>query len=159
MNDGSNLLFDEEKYKQYIETNKDINGKSILEREKDAFMKYINNNAKRLPAGLGCLMKVVQTFSKDSYEDNELVKSIYKNIDSIINYQANITQCESDFFNTLFDIGYNKRVILFGIPYNDIITTTNSDSKVLRDKEGYMKGIKYLTSEDEIGRASCRERV
>ena len=80
---------------------------SILEREKDAFMKYINNSAKRLPAGLGCLMKVVQTFSKDSYEDNELVKSIYKNIDSIINYQANITQCESDFFNTLFDIGYN----------------------------------------------------
>ena len=67
-----NYLFNFSDYKQQMEE-KGSDGKSILEKEKDAFMKYINNSGKRLPARLGCLMKVVQTFSKDSYEDNELV--------------------------------------------------------------------------------------
>ena len=57
--------------------------KEIFQNEKDALVEYINQNAKRLPKGLSCLIKVVNTFSHDSFEDKELLNSIYTNIDNV----------------------------------------------------------------------------
>ena len=98
--DSSNPVFD---YSKYSSTSN-----QIFQNEIDALVEYINQNAKRLPKGLSCLIKVVNTFSHDSFEDKELLNNIYTNIDNVIKAQENTATCQINFMDTLFLVFLNN---------------------------------------------------
>ena len=134
--DSSNPVFDYSKYSS-TSTNQ------IFQNERDALVEYINQNAKRLPKGLSCLIKVVNTFSHDSFEDKELLKSIYTNIDNVIKAQNNIATCQINFMNELFNVGLQRRQYLMETVYygnNDGLTT---NSELLTDEKGDYYNVKY----------------
>ena len=134
--DSSNPVFDYSKYSS-TSTNQ------IFQNERDALVEYINQNAKRLPKGLSCLIKVVNTFSHDSFEDKELLKSIYTNIDNVIKAQNNIATCQINFMNELFNVGLQRRQYLMETVYygnNDGLT---KNSELLTDEKGDYYNVKY----------------
>ena len=134
--DSSNPVFDYSKYSS-TSTNQ------IFQNERDALVEYINQNAKRLPKGLSCLIKVVNTFSHDSFEDKELLKSIYTNIDNVIKAQNNIATCQINFMNELFNVGLQRRQYLMETVYygnNDGLTSNN---ELLTDEKGDYYNVKY----------------
>ena len=133
---SSGPVFDYSKYSS-TSTNQ------IFQNERDALVEYINQNAKRLPKGLSCLIKVVNTFSHDSFEDKELLKSIYTNIDNVIKAQNNIATCQINFMNELFNVGLQRRQYLMETVYygnNDGLTT---NSELLTDEKGDYYNVKY----------------
>ena len=133
---SSGPVFDYSKYSS-TSTNQ------IFQNERDALVEYINQNAKRLPKGLSCLIKVVNTFSHDSFEDKELLKSIYTNIDNVIKAQNNIATCQINFMNELFNVGLQRRQYLMEKVYygnNDGLT---KNSELLTDEKGDYYNVKY----------------
>ena len=133
---SSGPVFDYSKYSS-TSTNQ------IFQNERDALVEYINQNAKRLPKGLSCLIKVVNTFSHDSFEDKELLKSIYTNIDNVIKAQNNIATCQINFMNALFKVGLQRRQYLMEIVdygNNDGLST---NSELLTDEKGDYYNVKY----------------
>lgn len=134
--DSSNPVFDYSKYSS-TSTNQ------IFQNERDALVEYINQNAKRLPKGLSCLIKVVNTFSHDSFEDKELLNSIYTNIDNVIKAQKNTATCQIKFMNALFNVGLQRRQYLM-----EIVEYGNNDglkpnSELLTDEKGDYYNVKY----------------
>ena len=133
---SSGPVFDYSKYSS-TSTNQ------IFQNERDALVEYINQNAKRLPKGLSCLIKVVNTFSHDSFEDKELLKSIYTNIDNVIKAQNNIATCQINFMDALFNVGLQRRQYLMEIVdygNNDGLTSNN---ELLTDEKGDYYNVKY----------------
>ena len=132
---SSGPVFD---YSKYSSTSN-----QIFQNEKDALVEYINQNAKRLPKGLSCLIKVVNTFSHDSFEDKELLNSIYTNIDNVIKAQENTATCQINFMDTLFNVGLQRRQYLM-----EIVDYGNNDgltpnSELLTDEKGDYYNVKY----------------
>ena len=132
----SSPVFDYSKYSS-TSTNQ------IFQNERDALVEYINQNAKRLPKGLSCLIKVVNTFSHDSFEDKELLNSIYTNIDNVIKAQENTATCQINFMNELFNVGLQRRQYLMEIVdygNNDGLSTNN---ELLTDEKDDYYNVKY----------------
>lgn len=128
-------LFDYNTYLNYIG--------QILVKEKEALIEYINQNSKRLPKGLGCIMKVVNTFSRDSFEDKELLNSIYTNIDNVLQAQENVAQCSINFLNTLFDDGLERRELLLVETKLSGGKIDNTNKLFLTDNKDELYTIKY----------------
>ena len=133
---SSGPVFDYSKYSS-TSTNQ------IFQNEKDALVEYINQNAKRLPKGLSCLIKVVNTFSHDSFEDKELLKSIYTNIDNVIKAQENAATCQINFMDTLFNVGLQRRQYLMEKVYYENNDGLNPNSVLLTDEKGDYYNVKY----------------
>ena len=139
---SSGPVFDYSKYSS-TSTNQ------IFQNERDALVEYINQNAKRLPKGLSCLIKVVNTFSHDSFEDKELLNSIYTNIDNVIKAQENTATCQINFMDALFKVGLQRRQYLMEkVSYgnNDDLTTNN---ELLTDEKGDYYNVKYPPTQTE----------
>ena len=133
---SSGPVFDYSKYSS-TSTNQ------IFQNERDALVEYINQNAKRLPKGLSCLIKVVNTFSHDSFEDKELLKSIYTNIDNVIKAQENSATCQINFMNELFNVGLQRRQYLMEKVYYENNDGLNPNSVLLTDEKGDYYNVKY----------------
>lgn len=120
------------------------NSKVIIQKEKEALVEYINENAKRLPKGLGCLIKVVNTFSHDSFEDKELLKSIYTNIDNVLQAQEKVTTCQKTFLDVLFTNGLQRRQYLMeNIKYNLQGDFDTPENFLISDGQNGWKDVKY----------------
>ena len=132
----SSPVFDYSKYSS-TSTNQ------IFQNERDALVEYINQNAKRLPKGLSCLIKVVNTFSHDSFEDKELLNSIYTNIDNVIKAQENTATCQINFMDTLFNVGLQRRQYLMEIVYYGNNDGLKPNSELLTDEKGDYYNVKY----------------
>ena len=133
---SSGPVFDYSKYSS-TSTNQ------IFQNERDALVEYINQNAKRLPKGLSCLIKVVNTFSHDSFEDKELLNSIYTNIDNVIKAQENTATCQIKFMNALFNVGLQRRQYLMEIvDYGNNDGLTPNSELVTDEKDDYYN-VKY----------------
>ena len=133
---SSGPVFDYSKYSS-TSTNQ------IFQNERDALVEYINQNAKRLPKGLSCLIKVVNTFSHDSFEDKELLNSIYTNIDNVIKAQENTATCQINFMNALFNVGLQRRQYLMEKVYYENNDGLNPNSVLLTDEKGDYYNVKY----------------
>ena len=131
----SNPVFD---YSKYSSTSN-----QIFQNEKDALVEYINQNAKRLPKGLSCLIKVVNTFSHDSFEDKELLNSIYTNIDNVIKAQENTATCQINFMNALFNVGLQRRQYLMEKVYYGNNDGLKPNSELLTDEKNDYYNVKY----------------
>ena len=119
----------------------------IFQKEKEALVEYINQNAKRLPKGLSCLIKVVNTFSHDSFEDKELLNSIYTNIDNVLKAQENTATCQIQFMDTLFHAGLQRRQYLMENVNYGKTGGLDLNSELLTDDKGDYYNVKYPKNE------------
>ena len=124
------------------------NAKTVIEKERDALIHYINENAKRLPKGLSCLIKVVNTFSHDSFEDKELLKSIYTNIDNVLQAQEKVASCQIEFSNQLFNDGLIRRQFLMqNLQYGINVDLTNAAQCLLNEAKQEWSDVLYPKGE------------
>ena len=124
------------------------NAKTVIEKERDALIHYINENAKRLPKGLSCLIKVVNTFSHDSFEDKELLKSIYTNIDNVLQAQEKVASCQIEFSNKLFNDGLIRRQFLMqNLQYGINVGLTNAAQCLLGEAKQEWSVVMYPKDE------------
>ena len=124
------------------------NAKTVIEKERDALINYINENAKRLPKGLSCLIKVVNTFSHDSFEDKELLKSIYTNIDNVLQAQEKVASCQIEFSNKLFNDGLIRRQFLMqNLQYGINVDLTNAAQCLLDEAKQEWSDVLYPKGE------------
>ena len=119
----------------------------LVKKEKEALVEYINQNAKRLPKGLSCLIKVVNTFSHDSFEDKELLNSIYTNIDNVLKAQENTATCQIQFMDTLFHAGLQRRQYLMEIVKYENTNGLPKSTELLTDEKGDYYNVKYPNNE------------
>ena len=137
---GASIIFDYDKYQ--------TNAKTVIEKERDALIHYINENAKRLPKGLSCLIKVVNTFSHDSFEDKELLKSIYTNIDNVLQAQEKVASCQIEFSNQLFNDGLIRRQFLMqNLQYGINVGLTNAAQYLLGEAKQEWSDVMYPKDE------------
>ena len=137
---GASTIFDYDKYQ--------TNAKTVIEKERDALIHYINENAKRLPKGLSCLIKVVNTFSHDSFEDKELLKSIYTNIDNVLQAQEKVASCQIEFSNQLFNDGLIRRQFLMqNLQYGINVDLTNAAQCLLDEAKQEWSDVMYPKGE------------
>ena len=137
---GASTIFYYDKYQ--------TNAKTVIEKERDALIHYINENAKRLPKGLSCLIKVVNTFSHDSFEDKELLKSIYTNIDNVLQAQEKVASCQIEFSNQLFNDGLIRRQFLMqNLQYEINVGLTNAAQCLLGEAKQEWSDVMYPKDE------------
>ena len=149
--EGTSTIFYYDKYQ--------TNAKTVIEKERDALIHYINENAKRLPKGLSCLIKVVNTFSHDSFEDKELLKSIYTNIDNVLQAQEKVASCQIEFSKQLFNDGLIRRQFLMqNLQYGINVGLTNADQCLLDEAKQEWSGVMY-PKDETTGTVTVTETV
>ena len=148
---GASKIFYYDKYQ--------TNAKTVIEKERDALIHYINENAKRLPKGLSCLIKVVNTFSHDSFEDKELLKSIYTNIDNVLQAQEKVASCQIEFSKQLFNDGLIRRQFLMqNLQYGINVGLTNAAQCLLGDTKQEWSDVMY-PKDETTGTVTVTETV